>query len=64
MNIFLQNKIFPNKHFYSLRYKYKKGKKFLLDFYLREYEKNGTFFHSLDFFYYLKNEILYFFFLI
>jgi hypothetical protein len=61
MNIFLQNKIFPNKHFYSLHYKEKKEKKFLFDFYLRDYEKSGTFFHSLDFFYYLKNEIFYFF---
>ena len=61
MNIFLQNKIFPNKHFYSLHYKEKKEKKFLLDFYLRDYEKSGTFFQSLDFFYYLKNKISYFF---
>jgi hypothetical protein len=44
MNIFLQKKIFPNKHFYSLHYKEKKEKKFLFDFYLRDYEKSGTFF--------------------
>jgi hypothetical protein len=61
MNIFLQNKIFPNKNFYSLHYKKKKEKKFLLDFYLRGYEKRGTFFHSLDFFNHLKNKIYYFF---
>ena len=64
MNIFLQNKIFPNKHFYSLHYKEKKEKKFLLDFYLRDYEKSGTFFNSLDLFYYLFYYIVWIYFTI
>jgi hypothetical protein len=32
MNIILQNKNFPNKHFYSLHYKIKKRKKNVVGF--------------------------------
>jgi hypothetical protein len=49
------------KHFYSLHYKEKKEKNSCWIFNFGGFGKSVTFFNSLDFFYYLKNEIFLFY---